>query len=109
MLNSIEQRLLNHLYKRSTPLSKIEKETSTKGILLSSETMLCLLFKKLSLARSFLFTDFEDLISAQTITMENIDKVYSESRFHQQHTRKGKRGEIGETSPLGLWKREFAL
>jgi hypothetical protein len=71
--------IIAHSYdQRTKNLSDIEKETSTKGILLTSETMLYLLFKKLSLGRSFLLTDFEGLISAQTVMMENIDRMYSE-------------------------------
>jgi hypothetical protein len=71
--------IIAHSYdQRTKNLSDIEKETSTKGILLTSETMLYLLFKKLSLGRSFLLTDFEGLISAQTVMIENIDRVYSE-------------------------------
>ena len=71
--------IIAHSYdQRTRNLSEIEKETSAKGILLTSETMLYLLFKKLALGRLFLLTDFEGLISVQTVTMENIDKAFGE-------------------------------
>ena len=57
-------------------LSSIEKETSTKGALFTSETLLYLLYKKLSLGPRFLLVDFEELISGQIVTKEAIDKVY---------------------------------
>jgi len=70
--------LVTHSYnQRIKNLSDIEKETSTKGTLFTSESLLYLLFKKLSLGQSFLLTDFEGLVSGQIVTRENIDKVYS--------------------------------
>jgi len=70
--------LITHSYdQRTKNLSDIEKETSTKGILLTSDSLLYLLFKKLSLGQSFLLTDFEGLVSGQIVTRENIDRIYS--------------------------------
>ena len=57
-------------------LSSIEKETLTKGALFTSETLLYLLYKKLSLGPRFLLVDFEELISGQIVIKEAIDKVY---------------------------------
>ena len=57
-------------------LSNIEKETSTKGALFTSETLLYLLYKSLSLGPHFLLVDFEELISGQIVTKETIDKAY---------------------------------
>lgn len=61
---------------RARNLNDIEKETSTKGFLLTSEALLYLLFKKLSLGRKFLLANFEELVSAQIVTMDSIDKAY---------------------------------
>ena len=70
--------IVAHSYdQRTKNLSDIEKETSAKGILLTSETLLYLLYKKLVLGRSFLLADFEGLISAQAISIDIIDKVYN--------------------------------
>jgi len=70
--------LITHSYdQRTKNLSDIEKETSTKGILLTSDSLLYLLFKKLSLGHSFLLTDLEGLVSGQIVTRENIDRIYS--------------------------------
>jgi hypothetical protein len=63
-------------YDKVENISDIEKETSSKGFLLTSETMLYLLFKKLSMGPAFLLTDFEELISNQVITVENVKNVY---------------------------------
>jgi len=57
-------------------LDSIEKETLTKGALFTSETLLYLLYKKLSQGPSFLLVDFEELVSGQIITKETIDKLY---------------------------------
>lgn len=65
-----------HSYDRVENISDIEKETSTKGLLFTSEALLYLIFKKLSLGRLFLLADFEELISNQIVTMESIEKVY---------------------------------
>jgi hypothetical protein len=65
-----------HSYGRVENVSHIERETSTKGLLLTSESLLYLLFKKLKLGRSFLLADFEDLISNQVVTKERVDTVY---------------------------------
>jgi hypothetical protein len=65
-----------HSYGEVENISDIEKETSTKGLLFTSEALLYLVFKKLSLGRLFLLADFEELISNQIVTVENIEKVY---------------------------------
>jgi len=57
-------------------LGEIERATSSKGILLTSHTLLYLLFKKLSLGSSFLLADFEKLISSHVITIDHVDRVY---------------------------------
>lgn len=59
-------------------LSDIEKESSTKGALFTSEAMLYLLFKKLSMGRSFLLADFERLVSSRIVTTRSIEEVYGE-------------------------------
>ena len=68
--------LIAHSYDKIENISGIEKETSSKGFLLTSEALLYLLFKKISLGRLFLLTDFEELISNQVITIENVKRVY---------------------------------
>ena len=66
-----------HSYKKMLKnLSTIEKETSTKGALFTSENLLYLLYKSLSLGPRFLLVDFEELISGQIVRRETIDKVY---------------------------------
>jgi len=65
-----------HSYEGLEKISDIEKETSSKGFLLTSEIMLYLLFKKMSLGPSFLLADFEELASNQNITMESVERVY---------------------------------
>jgi hypothetical protein len=65
-----------HSYEKVGNISDIEKETSTKGLLLTSEALLYLIFKKLSLGRSFLLADFEKLISSSIVTIDSIEKVY---------------------------------
>ena len=65
-----------HSYGKVENISDIEKETSTKGLLLTTEALLYLIFKKLSLGRSFLLADFEELISNQIVTVESIEKIY---------------------------------
>lgn len=59
-------------------LSSVEKGTSTKGTLFTSETLLYLLYKRLCLGPRFLLVDFEELISGQLVTQETIDKVYGD-------------------------------
>ncbi|MEM2087545.1 MAG: hypothetical protein QXF52_02580 [Thermoproteota archaeon] len=54
-------------------------ESSTKGALFTSEALLYLLFKKLSLGRSFLLADFERLVSSRIITRGSIERVYGEA------------------------------
>lgn len=68
--------IIAHSYTKVENISDIEKETSSKGFLLTSEAMLYLLFKKLSLGPAFLLADFQELISNQVITIENIKNVY---------------------------------
>lgn len=68
--------LIAHSYDKIENTSDIEKETSSKGFLLTSEALLYLLFKKISLGRLFLLTDFEELISNQVITIEDVKRVY---------------------------------
>jgi len=68
--------LIAHSYDKVANISGIEKETSSKGFLLTTEALLHLLFKKISLGRLFLLTDFEDLISNQVITVEDVKRVY---------------------------------
>jgi len=70
--------LIAHSYKGAEKIGDIEKETSSKGFLLTSEIMLYLLFKKMYLGSSFLLVDFEKLVSNQIITIESIEKVYNE-------------------------------
>lgn len=71
--------IIAHSYDKVESISEIEKETSTKGFLFTSESMLYLLFKKLSLGPSFLLADFPELISNKVITQEDIEKVYKKS------------------------------
>lgn len=66
-------------YGRVENLSDIEKETSTKGALFTSEALLYLLFKKLSMGRLFLLADFERLVSSQIVTSGVIERVYGEA------------------------------
>ncbi|MEM3713162.1 MAG: hypothetical protein QXR97_06470 [Thermoproteota archaeon] len=66
-------------YSRVENLSDIEKETSTKGALFTSEALLYLLFKKLSMGRLFLLADFERLVSSRIVTNEVIERVYGEA------------------------------
>ncbi|MEM3647014.1 MAG: hypothetical protein QW334_02580 [Thermofilum sp.] len=68
--------LVAHSYGNVEGVGDIEKEASTKGFLFTSEALLHLLFKKIYLGRLFLLSDFEELISSQVITVENIEKVY---------------------------------
>jgi hypothetical protein len=68
--------IIAHSYDRIENMSNIEKETSSKGFLLTSEAMLYLLFKKISLGPAFLLADFQELISNQVITIENVINVY---------------------------------
>ncbi|MEM2931032.1 MAG: hypothetical protein QW797_09280 [Thermoproteota archaeon] len=68
--------LVAHSYGNVEGVGDIEKEASTKGFLFTSEALLHLLFKKMYLGRLFLLSDFEELISSQVITVENIEKVY---------------------------------
>lgn len=65
-----------HSYEKIENISIIEKDTSTKGLLFTSEALLHLIFKKLSLGRLFLLADFEELISNQIVTIESIEKIY---------------------------------
>lgn len=65
-----------HSYEKIENVSEIERETSTKGLLLTSESLLYLLFKKLTLGRKFLLTDFEKLVLNQVITIEKVEEVY---------------------------------
>jgi len=65
-----------HSYDKVENISDIEKETSSKGLLLISETLLYLLFKKLSLGRAFYIAGFEKLISNQVVTTENVERIY---------------------------------
>jgi hypothetical protein len=67
---------VTHSYDKVESISDIEKETASKGLLLTSETLLYLLFKKLSLGRSFYIAGFEELISNQAVTLENVDRIY---------------------------------
>jgi len=57
-------------------ISDVEKETSSKGFLLTTEAMLYLLYKKISLGPSFLLADFEELVSNQVITLETVQNIY---------------------------------
>ena len=68
--------LIAHSYDKVENMSDIEKETSSKGFLLTSEVMLYLLYKKVSLGPAFLLTDFEELISNHVIKIEDIKNVY---------------------------------
>jgi len=68
--------LIAHSYEGTEKISEVEKETSSKGFILTSEIMLYLLFKKMSLGPSFLLADFEELASNQVITMESVERVY---------------------------------
>lgn len=68
--------IIAHSYDKVEKVSEVEKETSSKGFLLTSEAMLYLLFKKLSMGPAFLLADFEELISNQVITIEDVKKVY---------------------------------
>lgn len=68
--------IIAHSYNKVENMSDIEKETSSKGFLLTSEVMLYLLYKKLSLGTSFLLADFEELISNQVIKIEDVKDIY---------------------------------
>jgi hypothetical protein len=68
--------IIAHSYDKVENINDIEKETSSKGFLLTSEVMLYLLYKKLSLGPSFLLADFEELISNQVIKIENVKDIY---------------------------------
>ena len=68
--------LIAHSYDRVGNISHVEKETSSKGFLLTSEVLLHLLSKKLSLGRLFLLVDFEELVSNQVITIEDVERTY---------------------------------
>lgn len=68
--------IIAHSYDKVENISDIEKETSSKGFLLTSEAMLHLLFTKISLGPAFLLADFQELISNHVITIENIKNVY---------------------------------
>jgi hypothetical protein len=68
--------IVAHSYDQVENISNIEKETSSKGFLLTSEVMLYLLYRKLSLGPSFLLTDFEELISNQVIKIEDVKDTY---------------------------------
>ncbi|AWR96154.1 hypothetical protein DFR86_00400 [Acidianus sulfidivorans JP7] len=59
-------------------IAEIERETLTKGVLFTSNTMLYLLYKKLALGVNFSLNDFEKLILSKPVTIEIIDKVYSD-------------------------------
>lgn len=68
--------LIAHSYNKVENISDIEKETSSKGLLLTSEAMIYLLYKKLALGPKFLLTDFEELITNKVIDIESIKNVY---------------------------------
>jgi hypothetical protein len=68
--------IIAHSYDKIKNISDIEKETSSKGFLLTSEDMLYLLYKKLSLGPAFLLADFEELISNKVIQIDDIKDVY---------------------------------
>jgi hypothetical protein len=63
-------------YSKVENMSDIEKETSSKGLLLTSEAMQYILFEKLSLGPKFLLADFEELITNKVTDIESIKKVY---------------------------------
>jgi hypothetical protein len=65
-------------YGRVENLSDVEKESSSKGALFTSESLLYLLFKKLAMGRLFLLADFERLISSRIVTRRSIEEVYGE-------------------------------
>jgi hypothetical protein len=65
-----------HSYDDVENIGNIEKETWSKGLLLTSETLLYLLYRKLSLGSLFLLADFEELISNKVITIETLNKVF---------------------------------
>lgn len=75
-INRVYFAFIAHSYTNVKHISDIEKETSTKGLLLTSEALVYLTFKKLSLGRSFLLADFEELISNQIITKDRIERIY---------------------------------
>jgi hypothetical protein len=65
-----------HYYSNVEGISDIEKDTQSKGFLFTSEALLYLLFKKISLGPLFALADFDQLISNQAITNGVIDKIY---------------------------------
>jgi hypothetical protein len=75
-IGKIHFALIAHSYDKVENMSDIEKETYSKGFLLTSEVMLYLLCKKLSLGPAFLLADFEELISNHVIKIEDIKNVY---------------------------------
>jgi len=68
--------IIAHSYDQVENMGDIEKETSSKGFLLTSEVILYLLYRKFSLGPSFLLTDFEELISNQVIKIEDVEDTY---------------------------------
>ena len=69
--------IIAHSYGGVESINDIEKETFSKGFLLTSEAMLYLLYKKISMGPSFLLVDFEKLASTKIVTIESIEKIYS--------------------------------
>ena len=74
-IEKIHFALIAHSYDEVENVSDIEKETSSKGFLLTSEAMLYLHYRKLSLGPAFLLADFEELISNQVVKIEDIKNV----------------------------------
>jgi hypothetical protein len=70
--------IIAHSYSKVEKINDIEKETSSKGLLLTSEAMLYLLYKKISLGPKFLLADFEELITNKAIDVESVKSVYKE-------------------------------
>jgi hypothetical protein len=68
--------IIAHSYGKVENVNAIERETSSKGFLLTSEAMQYLLYRKISLGPKFLLADFEDLITNKAIDIESIKNVY---------------------------------
>jgi hypothetical protein len=70
--------IIAHSYSRIEKINDIEKETGSKGLLLTSESMLYLLYKKIGLGPKFLLADFEELVINKAIDVESVKSVYKE-------------------------------
>jgi len=68
--------IIAHSYSKVENINNIEKETSSKGLLFTSESMLYLLYKKVCLGPKFLLVDFEELPTNKVVDLESINNIY---------------------------------